>query len=118
AIWMLDGKNKLPKAVKTIVDDTSLSLYICIVSAWEIAVKISVGKLKFTGGSEVFLEKMHKNGVELLNIKISYLKYIETLPFIHRDPFDRLLIAAAKSDGMTILTSDENIHKYDAPCIW
>ena len=43
---------------------------------------------------------------------------VETLPFIHRDPFDRLLIAAAKVDGMTILTADENIHKYDVSSVW
>ena len=51
-------------------------------------------------------------------IKSSHVEYVENLPFIHRDPFDRLLVATAKADAMTILTSDENIQKYDAPFIW
>ena len=61
---------------------------------------------------------MRHNGIELLDIKNSHVKYVENLPFIHRDPFDRLLVATAKADGMTILTSDENIQSYDVPFIW
>jgi len=61
---------------------------------------------------------MDNNGVELLGIKVDYLEQAENLPFIHRDPFDRLLVATAITDGLVILSADENIHKYDAETLW
>jgi len=59
----------------------------------------------------------HHNFV-ILPIEQRYLEGIIGLPFIHRDPFDRILIAVAKADGLTILTADENIRKYDVPTVW
>ena len=118
AIWALGDKAKLSEAAKKIIDNVSLSLCVSIISAWEIAIKVSIGKLNFVGGSAFFLEKMQKNGVELLTVEGSYIKQVETLPLIHRDPFDRLLVATAKADGLTILTADKNIHKYDVPSVW
>jgi len=118
AIWALGSKTKLSETAKAIIDDVSLSLCVSIISAWEIAIKVSIGKLNFVGGSAFFLAKMRHNGVEVLDIKSSHVEYVENLPFIHRDPFDRLLVATAKADGMTILTSDENIQKYDVSFVW
>jgi len=118
AIWALLDKTKLSEAAKAIIDDDSLYLSISIISAWEIAIKVSIGKLRFFGGSSFFLEKMKKNGLKLIGIEASHIKCVETLPFIHRDPFDRLLVATAKADGLTILTADENIHKYDVLTMW
>ena len=118
AIWSLGEDHKLSKTAKGIMADASRSLYISIVSAWEIAIKVSCGKLNFGGGSERFLEEMQLSGVEVVGINGSYIKTTETLPFIHRDPFDRLLVATAKTEGMTILTADENITRYDVPSVW
>ena len=118
AIWALGNKANLSEAVKIIIDDVSLPLYVSIISAWEIAIKVSIGKLNFVGGSAFFLEKMRHNGIELLTINSSHIEPVEKLPFIHRDPFDRLLVATAKAEGMTIMTSDENIQKYDISWIW
>jgi len=118
AIWALDDKAKLSEKAKAIIDDVSISLCVSIISAWEIAIKTSIGKLNFVGGSEFFLGEMQKNGLELLNIKGSYIKYVETLEFHHRDPFDRLLISTALAEDLTIITIDENIQKYDVKWIW
>jgi PIN domain nuclease of toxin-antitoxin system len=94
------------------------ALYISIASVWEIAIKVSIGKLDFHGGSWNFLHEMSNNGVNLLGINSEYLEQLENLPFIHRDPFDRLLVATAISDGLVILSADENIHKYDVKTLW
>ena len=56
--------------------------------------------------------------MHLLPVTPPHVEMVETLPFIHRDPFDRLLIAAAKAEGMTIITADTNIHKYDVSSAW
>jgi len=118
AVWALDDKTKLSETAKAIIDDISIPLCVSIISAWEIAIKMNVGKLNFVGGSAAFLRKMQENGMELLNIAGYHIEIVEALPFIHRDPFDRLLVAVAIADGMTILTADENIHKYDVPSMW
>ena len=95
------------------------TLYISIVSAWEIAIKVSLGKLpEWNGGVGIFLAKIYDMPIGLLPVTPCHVEMVETLPFIHRDPFDRLLVATAKADGMTILTADENIHKYDVSSVW
>ncbi|MCL1823695.1 MAG: type II toxin-antitoxin system VapC family toxin [Oscillospiraceae bacterium] len=118
ALWSLYDKQKLSGKAKSIISNISFPLYISIVSAWEIAIKLNIGKLNLTGGSSYFLEKMNENGVRLLGLESSYIKQVEDLPLIHRDPFDRLLIATAIVENMTILTADENIHQYNIPYIW
>jgi len=118
AIWALDDKTKLSEKAKAIIDDVSIPLCISIISAWEVAIKTSIGKLDFVGGSEKFLDEMQKNGIELFNLKGSHIKYVEQLPFHHKDPFDRLLISTALAENLTIVTIDENIQKYDVSWIW
>jgi PIN domain nuclease of toxin-antitoxin system len=118
AKWSLDDTLKLSNTAKSIIGNTSLHLCLSVVSAWEIAIKVSIGKLNFTGGSVLFLEKLRQLGIEILSIDDSYIKLVETLPFIHRDPFDRLLVATAKAEGLIILTADENIRNYKVPSVW
>ena len=118
AIWALGEKDKLSGSAKAIIDDLSAPLCVSIASAWEIAIKVSIGKLKFGGGSDFFLEKMRKNGIEILDLRGAHIKHVESVPFHHRDPFDRILISTALAEGLTILTADENIQKYDVQWIW
>ena len=118
AIWALDDAAKLSKTAKAIIDDTSIYIYMSIASVWEIAIKINNGKLDFFGGSESFLEYMRENGIEIVGVRGVHIKHMESLPFIHRDPFDRLLIATAQSEGLTILTDDDNIRLYDVLTLW
>jgi len=118
ATWALGDKKRLSKKAIEIIDNTSLPIYVSITSAWEIAIKVSVNKLTFQGGSEFFLSEMQKNGIRILGIEGAYIKQLETLPLIHRDPFDRLLIATAKVENMKLITADENIQKYDIEWEW
>ena len=117
ALWVLTGE-PLSDKVKKILDDVTAEIYVSIVSAWEIAIKISAGKLKYTGGVKAFLEDIKLNEFKLLDITESHIVLVEGLEYHHRDPFDRLLIASAKTEGMTLLTADENIHKYDVLSMW
>lgn len=119
AIWWITKYEKLSPKVKALLLDDANTLYISIASVWEVAIKVSLGKLPvFAGGVKAFLAEIGKNPVTLLPIRTLHVEMVETLPFIHRDPFDRLLVAAAKVEDMTILTADENIQRYDVPWIW
>jgi len=118
AIWALEKNIKLSATAKGIMADSSLQMCVSMISAWEIAIKASIGKLNFIGGSRFFLEEMHRNGVALIPITSHHIETVETLPLLHKDPFDRLLVATAKADGMTLLTSDVHIHKYGVRTVW
>jgi PIN domain nuclease of toxin-antitoxin system len=117
-LWFLSNVEKLSKtALETILEPTSKK-YVSIVSAWELAIKISLKKLDFEGGVENFFNVIEENGFELLYVKEEYIKQVETMPFHHRDPFDRILISTAMSENISIITADENIYKYNVNYIW
>jgi len=119
ALWWVNEHEKLSSKAKELLLEEECILYISIASIWEIAIKSSLGKLPgFNGGVRKFLSKMKEMPVDLIPITNRHVEIVETLPFIHRDPFDRLLVATAIADGMTILTTDENIHKYAVPSAW
>ena len=118
ALWALKEDEKLSAAAKAIIANTSTSLFVSVVSAWEIAIKVSRGKLEFPGGSKAFFRQMKDNGIELLGVNNAYITHLETLPYIHRDPFDRLLVSTANVEGLTILTADSDIQKYDVLWSW
>ena len=120
AIWALLGNDeKLSAKAKNIIADKTIELAVSIASAWEIAIKISKGgKIMDMSGVTVFINKLRENGVEILGITAEEVKIVESLPFIHNDPFDRIIIATAKNNGLTIISVDENVCKYDVACVW
>ena len=118
AIWFFNGDDDLSETAKQIILDVSNSKYLSIASAWELAIKAGLGKIDFAGKSAGFLRLAEANGFTILPIKTSHLTTYESLPFIHRDPFDRLFIASAIAEQMTLITADENIARYDVPHIW
>ena len=118
AIWFFNGDGMLSETAKHTILDSSNLKYLSIVSAWEIAIKIGLGKLDFNGKAAGFIHLAESNGFIIAPIKAEHLTAFENLPFIHRDPFDRLLIATAIAEQMTLITVDENIAKYDVPLIW
>jgi len=117
-LWYFEDSDKLSETAANIIEDADEQKYVSMASLWEFAVKYSTGKLRFDGGFSHLWEIITQNGFTVLPITPSYLADIIHLPFHHRDPFDRLLVATAKAEGMTIITADENIHKYDVPFAW
>jgi len=118
AIWFINGDDALSETAKKIILNISNVKYLSIASAWEIAIKLSIGKLDIDGKTADFIQDVENNGFTILPVKTAHLTALETLPLIHRDPFDRLLMATALAEEMTLVTSDENIKKYELPQIW
>jgi PIN domain nuclease of toxin-antitoxin system len=118
AIWFLTGDEKLSNTVRRIMRDDSNLVYMSVVSAWELAIKIGIGKLRFPGNAAGFVNAAKINDIAILPIEAAHLTALEGLPLIHRDPFDRMLIATAQAERMTLITVDENIPRYDVPHVW
>ena len=117
-LWFFDDVEKLSGKVLAAILEPTNEKFVSIASAWELAIKISMGKLAFDGGMEQFFATVNDNGFELLPVRQEHLKLLETLPFHHRDPFDRLLVTSAIAEGMSLMTVDANIHRYTVDCFW
>jgi len=117
-LWFWDNVEKITKESLSAIIEPANEKYISIVSAWELAVKINIGKLTFEGGVTNFFRMVEDNGFELLPVKEDHIKHLETLPLHHRDPFDRLLLATVISEQMTFITSDKEFAQYGVPLIY
>ena len=117
-IWMAEDSQKLPPKMKEIIKLTQNSIFISSISIWEIAIKMNLGKLKLNLAFDELLIGIKNSDFDILQIEDEYLEGLFVLPFLHKDPFDRLLISTALAEDLTIITIDENIQKYDVPWIW
>ena len=117
-IWYVEDSLELPKQITRIIDNPENEIYISSVSLWEIALKVSLGKLDLRLPLDEFFMNIRSRDFTFLQIEDEYLNRLLGLPFVHKDPFDRLIISSALAEGLTIMTTDENIKKYDVSCIW
>jgi PIN domain nuclease of toxin-antitoxin system len=114
-LWFLNGE-RLSERIKGLI--AGGENYVSVASLWEVAIKMNIGKYEFDGGFSAFRELVSKNGFIILPIKDEYMEKLFELPFIHRDPFDRLIVATSAIEGMPLISADENIQKYDIAWIW
>ena len=117
-IWFLNGEDNLSDKSKEVIENPENSNFISIASIWELAIKISLGKFKFKKGFKKFLELIDENGFEVIPISFEHALRLSTLEFIHRDPFDRLIVVQAMTDNLTVITRDENMAKYEIKTLW
>lgn len=117
-LWFLNGDKNLPIRVRKFIESEENTKYISIASLWEIGIKMSLGKLFFTKGFEGLVSLVFENGFLILPITTQNILTVSTLEFIHRDPFDRIIVAQAKNNKCQILTIDLNISKYPVNTVW
>lgn len=117
-IWFLNGDSQLSDKAKTEIENIDNDKIISIASIWEIAIKISLNKFRFEKGFKKLFELIEENGFEILPISFEHTLIVSNLEFIHRDPFDRILVSQCKSDNLVIITKDKNIKKYNIKTIW
>src|ERR1043166_4690938 len=115
-IWSATDPDRLVPATRKQIENGANDLLVSIVSAWELAIKQSLGKLELSSPVEEWLpEVLRRTGFELVEPGLAAALRVRTLPWHHRDPFDRFLIAHAMEDGYTIVTSDRAFGAYDVP---
>ena len=117
-IWMNDEDEKISHTVKSIISDHKNEIVISMASIWELAIKINIGKLALGRSLEDFILFLKNSGFSFVNVEEQHLIQFIKLPLIHKDPFDRLLIATAISEDMTLITADKNMHQYDFDWAW
>jgi len=117
-LWIAENSPLLSDKAKNAILDENAEKYVSIASAWEVAIKLDTKKLTLDGGLPEFFRMIDDNGFFTLSVEREYLKQITRLPNYHKDPFDRLILATAMAENISIITADENIHMYDIDYIW
>ena len=110
-LWALTDPQELDAGAREKIVSPENLVYVSLASLWELQIKESIGKLKLP---KDFFEALEPAGFELLPVLLGHIKALRRLPLIHRDPFDRILVAQAKSEGITLVTRDRNILRYGA----
>ena len=111
-IWHIRGAKELSKNVISVIEDTENTVYVSKASLWEMAIKISLGKLEISIPFEELEGYLEKNEFSVLDYNFEHLKTLLALPFHHSDPFDRLIISQAVTDDLRIITHDEAFNNY------
>jgi PIN domain nuclease of toxin-antitoxin system len=114
-IWSATGERQLPKVVAHILADPASKLAFSVVSIWETAIKQALGRSDFQVDAGVLRAGLLAGGYKELLIESRHALEVRSLPRLHRDPFDRMLIAQARVEGLILLTSDTTISKYEGP---
>ncbi len=118
-LWAAQGLIRLPDEVRSIMESPDSEIFISIVTPWEIAIKQSIGRhLELPYDLSTFLDHAAAKGYRLLSVEMPHVHRVRSLPLIHRDPFDRMLVAQAQVEGLVLLTNDPRIAAYDVETIW
>jgi PIN domain nuclease of toxin-antitoxin system len=114
-IWAVTADKKLSASAAALIDDMGNTLVFSVLSLWEIALKRGLDRKDFLYEARFVRQSLLKNGYEELPILSQHVLAVDTLPPIHKDPFDRLLIAQAITEGIVLLTSNATVAQYPGP---
>lgn len=117
-IWFVENDKHLPVKIKRLLEEPTHTIIISIASLWEMAIKISLDKLHLSCDIEEMISKIYLNGFEILPILPLHVIRLSKLEFIHRDPFDRIIVSQSLSEDLQIVSSDKIFDEYDAKRIW
>jgi PIN domain nuclease of toxin-antitoxin system len=118
-LWFINNDTSLSQKAKMLIENPQSFIYLSVASVWEMAIKISLNRLEMPSPFASFIDRqLQENDITLLEIKTAHVAVVATLPFHHRDPFDRLLIAQAQNEKIPILGQDKNFDAYDVQRIW
>ena len=117
-IWFLEGDSQISPLAKSLVLDTDNELFVSMASLWEMAIKTSIGKLTLTQPLEQIIKRLPLEFMELLPIEVSHILAIQNLPFHHKDPFDRILIAQTIAENIEIISIETIFDQYGVKRSW
>jgi len=111
-LWAAGQPQRLSKGARRLLDDTENVLIFSAASLWEIAIKQQIGRPDFQVDARLLRRGLLDNGYSELVVTSMHAVTLDTLPALHKDPFDRMLIAQARVEGITLLTADAQVAKY------
>jgi len=118
-LWWITDKPNLSDCVRDIIVDGNNEMFLSAASGWEIVIKSRIGRIQLTENPDTFLlNQLSLNAIQSMPITMRHALYVNNLPDIHKDPFDRIIIAQSILEDMPILTKDHYMAKYNVKVIW
>jgi len=118
-LWFVLDDKRISANAKSIIKDSKNEIFFSAASAWEMAIKKKLNRLKIKGNLEPFIIKqLSANNFIPMSITISHATYTERLPQFHKDPFDRIIIAQSILESLQLISKDEDVKKYKVATIW
>jgi PIN domain nuclease of toxin-antitoxin system len=115
-LWILAAPEKLPATVRRAVQAAENEVYASVASAWEIAIRVALGRLDFD--LQALERALAASGIQAFGISLQHATRVAQLPAHHRDPFDRMLVAQALSESMTLVSRDRELARYGVRLLW
>jgi PIN domain nuclease of toxin-antitoxin system len=118
-IWWIDDDKRLSARARATVEDPDNEILVSVASVWEIATKAGLGQIEFPPDLSVAIPgEIDAAGFAILPINLSHALYVAKLPLLHRDPFDRMLIAQTITEKLLLITADSAMTPYEVPLLW
>lgn len=118
-LWWIVDDLRLSSRTRAIIQDPSNEIWFSAASAWEIAIKAQLGRISFEDDLVAFIpQQVAANGFKNLPVHCEHALRVSRLPLLHRDPFDRILVAQALTERMPLLTDDQIVASYDVEVVW
>jgi len=118
-LWYIGGNPQLSAAAKALIHDPNNAAFLSIASIWEMAIKHSTGKLTLAQPFQVLLPgQLHLHRIKLLPIEVGHLQRVALLPFHHKDPFDRMLVAQCEVENLPLVSRDTAFDAYGIQRLW
>jgi len=117
-IWFAEADIQLSPKAKIAIELPTNSVFVSKVCLWEMAIKFSIGKLAISKSLSEVIQQIESAGIELLPLEVSHILLVESMPYVHRDPFDRMMIAQALREGMTLVSNEAIFDQYGVARLW
>jgi PIN domain nuclease of toxin-antitoxin system len=118
-LWFIDGNAALSPTARALIEDPANERYVSIASSWELAIKYSLGRIQLSQPFHLFLpQQLQQNRMAVLGIAVAHTAVIATLPYHHKDPFDRMIIAQAFVESLPVISIDTIFDAYGVDRIW
>lgn len=118
-IWFIQDDPALSEAALRMIEDADYQILLSIVSVWELGIKVSLRKINLPAPYDHFIDRqLLENDIQVLPLSIAEIGYLSTLPFHHRDPFDRALVAQSMVNSIPLISADQTLDRYGPTRLW
>lgn len=117
-LWFQAGDRRLSRTARRAIEADEAELVVSAATVWEMAIKASLGRLRLSVPVDAYVAEKMTQGYRMLSVSWAHAAKVESLPWHHRDPFDRLLAAQALAEGYPLVTRDRLFRKYGVEVVW
>ncbi|MGH9373230.1 MAG: type II toxin-antitoxin system VapC family toxin [Vicinamibacterales bacterium] len=117
-LWFMAGDRRLRRAARRAIEESNGQWRLSAASVWELAIKSSLGRITLPAPVDEYIAEKVQQGLQVLSVDWTHAAAVERLPFHHRDPFDRLIVAQAESEHIAVVTKDRVFAKYGVRVVW